>query len=307
MLIALFGPPGAAEDWRRAFQDALPDDRVCLGDEIDDDAAVDVVVGGFLPAERLRAFANLKLIVSLLAGVDRLVKADLPDVPIVRAGNPDGDAMMNEMALLHVLRHHREMPQLAAAQAMAVWDKRRPVAARLRRVGVLGLGAIGASAARCLAGHGFQVSGWSRTAKRIPGVTCLHGRDAFETFLGSCTIFVNLLALTPETENILDAAAFAAMPAGAALVNLGRGHHVVDADLLDALDSGHLAAATLDVFREEPLPPAHPFWRHSKITITPHASRALYPEDFAPALAEQVRRLKAGEALLQVVDRARGY
>lgn len=307
MHIVLFSPPGPADAWLAAMQAALPDDTVCLSDDVADPKLVDVAVGGLFSPEKLKAFPNLKLIVSLLAGVERLIDADLPDVPIVRASNPDGDAMMTEMALLHVLRHHRETPRLAAAQALAKWDKTRPIPARDRTVGVLGLGAIGAAVARALARHGFQVAGWSRTAKEIDGVRCLHGPDGFNDLLGASSIVVNLLALTPATANILDAAAFAAMPPGAALINLGRGAHVVDDDLLAALDSGHLAAATLDVFRQEPLPPAHAYWRHPRVTVTPHVSRSLFAEDFAPAVAENVRRLKAGEPLLQRVERDRGY
>lgn len=307
MLIVLFAPPGPAEDWLAALQAALPDDTIVAGDVAFDPAAVAVAVGGRLPPERLRSFPNLRLIVSLLAGVDRLLTADLPDVPIVRAGNPAGDAMMSEMALLHVLRHHRELPRLADAQRRAVWDNQRPVRAADRRVGVLGLGVIGGAAATALARHGFQVIGWSRTAKAIPGVDCRHGADGFAAVLGSSSIVVNLLALTDTTENILDAAAFAAMPTGAAVINLGRGQHVVDEDLLAALESGHLAAATLDVFRTEPLPPDHPYWRHPRVTVTPHVSRALYPEDFAPQVAAQVHRLQTGAPPLQAVDRDRGY
>lgn len=307
MLIVLFAPPGPIDAWLAALRTALPGDTIVGSDAGFDPAEVAVAVGGRLPSESLHAFPNLRLIVSLLAGVDQLLASELPDVPIVRAGNPAGDAMMSEMALLHTLRHHREMPRLAEAQRSAVWDNRRPLRASDRCVGVLGLGAIGADAAATLARHGFQVMGWSRTPKSIPGVDCRHGADGFAAVLGASSIVANLLALTPATEDILDAAAFAAMPAGAAVINLGRGQHVVDGDLLAALDSGHLAAATLDVFRTEPLPPDHPFWRHPQVTVTPHVSRALHPEDFAPQVAAQVQRLKNGAPPLRAVDRARGY
>ena len=154
---------------------------------------------------------------------------------------------------------------------------------------------------------GFPVAGWSRSPRDIPGVTTFHGRDGLPALLRRSDIIVNLLALTPETENILNVAAFATLPKGAAVINAGRGQHLDEEALVAALDSGHLRAATLDVFRIEPLPASSPLWRHPKVTIIPHASRAIFPESLIPQVAENVRRLDAKEPLLQAVDRNRGY
>ena len=166
---------------------------------------------------------------------------------------------------------------------------------------------LGADAARVLTGHGFNVRGWSRTEKEIEGVETFAGEAGLAAFLERTEILVCLLPLTPETEGILGARLFARLPKGARLVNLARGRHLVEQDLLDALDSGHLAHATLDVFREEPLPKEHPFWRHPRVTITPHSASYSLPESGADMVAENIRRQRAGEPLLHVVDRARGY
>lgn len=308
MSILFYSALGAMETWRSALRAALPGHRIWVTGEAFDPKEVKVVVAGRLPPGAMAAYPQAQMIVSLLAGVDSLVQdRTLPDIPIVRAGAPEGDAMMTEFVMLHVLRHHRDLPALAQAQREARWSTDRPIAAAQRRVGFLGLGNLGRPAAERIRDLGFPVAGWSRSQHAIPGITCFHGADGFTALLQRSDILVNLLALTPETTDILNARAFAALPKGAAVINAGRGHHLVDDDLIAALDSGHLKAATLDVFRVEPLPPDHPFWRHPKVTVIPHASRSIFPETLIPQVAENVRRLEAGQPLLQQVDRARGY
>jgi glyoxylate/hydroxypyruvate reductase A len=294
--------------WLAPLRAALPGRVVWALGEAFDPAKVEVVVVTLPQPGALAAFANLKLIVSLTAGVDRLVQdKTLPAVPIVRASAPAGDAMMTEFVILHVLRHHRDLPALAEAQREARWSRDRPIPTSRRRVGFLGLGNLGRPAAERIRDLGFQVAGWSRSRREVPGIVTFHGRDGLRPLLARSDIIVNLLALTPETENILDAAAFAALPKGACVINAGRGQHLDEAALVAALDSGHLKAATLDVFRVEPLPATSPLWRHPKVTIIPHASRELFPENLVPQVAENVRRLYANQPLVQVVDRARGY
>lgn len=308
MSILFYSALGAMDTWRSALRKALPQHAIWVSGETFDPAAVTVLVAGRLPPGAMAAYPNAKMIVSLLAGVDGLVQdKTLPDIPIVRAGAPDGDAMMTEFVMLHVLRHHRDLPALLQAQREARWSTDRPIPAAQRRVGFLGLGNLGRPAAERIRGLGFPVAGWSRSRHEIPGITCFHGADGLTALLQRSDILVNLLALTPETQDILNARTLAALPGGAAVINAGRGHHVVDEDLLAALDSGHLKAATLDVFRTEPLPPDHPYWRHPKVTVIPHASRAIFPESLIPQVAENVRRLEAGQPLLQQVDRTRGY
>src|SRR5262249_7427254 len=176
-----------------------------------------------------------------------------------------------------------------------------------RSVGVLGLGVIGLSVAKTLAAHGFKVAGWVRTPKPVNGIEVFAGREQWPAFLGRSEIVVNLLPLTGETRGILNADAVAHLPKGASMINLGRGAHVVEADLMAALDRDHLAGATLDVFPVEPLPKESPLWHHPKITITPHAARRIDAADLVPRVCDSIRALHAGRPLENLIDRRRGY
>ncbi|MHA1109123.1 MAG: 2-hydroxyacid dehydrogenase, partial [Alphaproteobacteria bacterium] len=219
----------------------------------------------------------------------------------------DGDRMIAEYALLQALRHHRYMPEYIAAQSRAEWFKHDVRLAAERRVGFMGLGLIGMAAARLVRDVGFQVAAWTRTRRDEPGIESFHGADQLEPFLARSEIVINLLPLTADTGDIICARTLDMLPEGAALINLGRGQHVVDDDLIAALDSGRLGTATLDVFRTEPLPADHPFWRHPKITLLPHTARKTRPGNAIPQVADNIRRLRAGEPLLQTVNRDAGY
>jgi glyoxylate/hydroxypyruvate reductase A len=306
LLAPLYPKPAPWRDW---FAAEIPDLDVRIWPDTGDRAAIDVVAVGRMPHGELKSFPNLKLIISLLAGSERLLAdPSLPeDVPIVRAGDPDGDAMMNETTLLHVLRHHRNLPDYLLAQARSEWLSLPIPRVSERRVGVMGLGPIGLATARMLADYGFQVAAWARRPRVLDGIEVFAGQPQLGAFLARSEIVVNLLPLTPETENILGHATFAQLPKGASIINLGRGAHVADADLMAALDSGQLAGATLDVFRTEPLPGDSPLWRHPRITIIPHASRRIDARDLVPRICAAVRRLRAGQAPEQLVDRKLGY
>lgn len=306
LLLAPVGGP--SPDWKRLLGAAMPSLEVRFYPEVGNPADIDVAAVARVPPGFLASLPNLRLIVSLFAGQETLL-ADktLPDVPIVRAANPAGDQMMNENALLHVLRHHRLLPEYLLQQQRREWKRLPVLRATERTVGVAGLGQIGLATARYLHGHGFKVAGWSRTPKDVAGLTLFHGRAGFADFLAKSEILLDLLPVTPETINIFDARAFALMPKGAAFINLARGQHVVERDLMEALDRGQLAAATLDVFHEEPLPKESPLWAHPRITVMPHVSRRHDPVDIVPPLVENLRRLERGEPLLQPVDRAAGY
>jgi glyoxylate/hydroxypyruvate reductase A len=305
LLTPMFGGPDV---WRRAFAAGMPDLEVRMWPEIGDPAGVEAVAVGVPPAGMLAKLPNLRLILSLTAGTDALLRdPDLPDVPIVRAGDPAGDAMMNETALLHVLRHHRDMPAYLRAQARSEWIKLPIRPARERKVGVMGLGVIGLACARTIASLGFQVAGWVRNPRADTGIQVFSGDDQLEAFLGRSEILLNLLPLTPETRGIVGARTLAQLPAGASVINLGRGEHVAEADLIAALDSGHVEAATLDVYPVEPLPNDSPLWRHPKITVMPHVARRLDPADLASRICDILRRFRTGERLPQLVDRKRGY
>jgi glyoxylate/hydroxypyruvate reductase A len=304
LLTPLFG---GAETWRRGFAAAMPDLELRIWPDLGNPADIEVAAVATPPAGALAKLPNLRLIVSLTAGVDGLLRdPDLPAVPIVRAGDPAGDAMMNEATLLHVLRHHRYMPDYLAAQRRREWIKLPIKAASERKVGVMGLGMIGLAAAEALAANGFQVAGWVRQPRAGGKIEMFGGRERFKAFLARSEILVNYLPLTEETRGIVCAETLAALPQGAAFINLGRGDHVVEADLIAALDSGHLGAATLDVYPVEPLPSDSPLWLHPKITVMPHVARRLLPEDLAPRICEIIREFRAGAPLTEV-DRKRGY
>jgi glyoxylate/hydroxypyruvate reductase A len=221
--------------------------------------------------------------------------------------DPSLTRTMSEYVLLAVLRHHRELDRFERAQRAREWAYAFPPQAADRRVGIMGLGELGAAAARRLVANGFQVAGWSRSPKAIEGVVSYAGSSELHTFLHRTEILVCLLPLTAKTEGILDAATFDALPHGAFVINVARGRHLVERDLLAALDSGRLAGATVDVFREEPLPPESPLWSHPKVLVTPHVASYSVPAIAAEGVAANIRRVLAGEPLLHQVDRAKGY
>jgi glyoxylate/hydroxypyruvate reductase A len=257
----------------------------------------------------LATLPNLKMIASLGAGVDHVFSDPaLPaGVPIVRLVDPYMVRAMTEFIVFQVLRLHRQDLTYAAQQRRGIWEGHFQPNAEERRVGVLGLGLYGSDAALRLKALGFDVAGWSRTPKSIEGVRCFAGDAGLRQMLGQSEIVVCLLPLTSATENLLRAETFALMPKGAANVNVGRGRHLVEEDLVPALDAGQLSAAVLDVFRTEPLPADHPFWRHERILLTPHVAAATNPFTGAPIVAENIRRLQEGKPLRDVVDPQQQY
>ncbi|WGF90672.1 2-hydroxyacid dehydrogenase [Marinivivus vitaminiproducens] len=296
------------QEWSSLLRDALPDVDVRLLDDPGPAGDVDMALVWRPPAGALRRFPNLRVIFSLGAGVDGILSdATLPDVPLVRLIDAELTRGMTEYVLAAVLRHHRHFDVYGRQQAEGVWRFHRPPLRSACRVGILGLGELGRDAALVLRDFGFAVAGWSRGAKDLPGIACYDGADGLGAFLARTDILVCLLPLTPGTAGILDKTLFAALPEGAAVINVARGGHLVDGDLIAALDEGHLSGATLDVFHEEPLPEAHPFWRHPKILITPHAASYTVPQSAVAHIAANIRRLRAGEPLVGVVDRERGY
>ena len=192
-------------------------------------------------------------------------------------------------------------------QELAIWHELEQPTAAERRIGILGLGDLGQAAARALVGLGFAVAGWGRRPRELPGVATYSGTTGLATLLGQTDILVNLLPLTAETAGLLDAATLAQLPTGASLINVARGGHVVEADLLVALDSGRIAHAILDVFAEEPLPPAHPFWRHPRVTVVPHVAAYSDARSGAALVAANVARFRAGQPVAHVVDWGAGY
>jgi glyoxylate/hydroxypyruvate reductase A len=295
-------------EWVPRLQALLPDEDIRVWPEIGDPASVEVAVVWIPPEEGLVSFTGLRAVQSLGAGINQLgMHGFPPGVRVARLVDSGLTGMMTEYALLAALRYARNIDFHERAQRASTWDYVMPAGVGAFTVGVMGLGVIGSATALRLAANGFPVRGWARSAKSLDGVACFSGEAGLPEFLGGTQILINLLPLTPQTENILDAKLFAMLPKGAFVVNIGRGAHLMDADLLAALDSGHLAGATLDVFRPEPLPSEHPFWLHPRILMTPHCAGTGDPDSAAKLVAENIRRAKAGEPLLNEVDRARGY
>lgn len=274
-----------------------------------DPAEIDYALVWQPPKGELKRYPNLKAIFSVGAGVDHLASdPDLPaGVPVVRMVEPGLTAGMSEYVVLAVLNHHRFMLDYAAQRRARVWEEIPQLPAEARQVGILGLGVLGRDALDKLKPFGFRLAGWSRTPKSITGVTCFHGSGGLDEFLAGTDILVCLLPLTPETTGILDAGTFAKLPAGASVINVGRGGQLVETDLLAALDSGQIAGATLDVFQQEPLPEDHPFWEHPRVFMTPHVASMTIPQSAVRAVVANIQRLEAGEALQHVVDLRRGY
>jgi glyoxylate/hydroxypyruvate reductase A len=316
MNILLSGEFETAElhDWLQSLRGALPDAR-WLGREqalaLADTVQVAVVANP--PPGSLRGLPKLRLIQSLWAGVDRLLLDPTlpPGVPIARMVDPAMNASMAETALWATLALHRGTFAYAQSQRQGLWQPRPQRRADSVHVLVLGLGQMGLAAARRIAQQGYRVSGWSlrprEPSAELAGIDCHSGATALSALLPHSDIVINLLPLTTATAGLLDARFFAALRQGAGLVNLARGAHVVDADLLAALDNGQLAHAVLDVFHTEPLPADHAFWSHARVTVLPHVAAQTDPHSAAQVVAANVRSLFEGRPLAHLVQIERGY
>jgi glyoxylate/hydroxypyruvate reductase A len=311
ILVAVEG--ALASEWEKAFRAQPGVDVRTWPNAIGDRADIAVACVWRAPHGLLASLPNLKLIVNLGAGADFLLAdPSLPEVPIVRAADPDLSMRVTEYVVLHTLRYHRRHALYDAQQRQRVWKEHHQPAASEIHVGVMGLGVIGTEAARVLARIGFNVAGWSASAKIIDGVETFHGAAGLDRFLARTEILICLLPLTDATKGILNRKLFAKLKrdgaaGGAFLINAGRGPLQVDADILAALDDGTLAGATLDVFPQEPLPEDSPMWGHPKVTVTPHNAGDILPGLLAAQVMRQIARLDRGEPLENLVDRRRGY
>jgi glyoxylate/hydroxypyruvate reductase A len=298
------------EPWREAFRAQAPQMDFRVWPETGPVEEIEYILAWLHPPGELRRYPKLKAVLSLGAGVDRLLKdPDLPPgVPIVRLVDRALTAGMSEYVVLHALRYHRRMPELERLQRHAEWiDEVVSPPAWERRVGLLGLGVLGGDAASKLTAIGFQVAGWSNSTKSIPGVESHSGPAGLARLLGWSEILVCLLPLTSATRGIINARTLAMLPRGAFLINCARGGHVVETDLLAALDSGQIAHATLDVFAEEPLPPTHPFWTHPNVTVTPHNASLTWAPTAIEHMLANIARCEAGQPMSPLVDPKREY
>jgi glyoxylate/hydroxypyruvate reductase len=298
------------EPWRAALQDALPGDEIRIWPDCGDPAEIEAVITFAPEPGSLLGFPRLRFIASTGAGVDAMLdpKRRLPPaVPVLRLVDPNLTQDMATYVLTTVLRYFRQLDQYDAQQREAAWTQLPRPRFEDFPVGILGMGALGGAAARLLRSVGFTVHGWSRTLHGLPGVITHAGEVGLKAMLPDVAVLVLLLPLTPATRGIVNADMLARLRPGARLVNAARGALVVDADLLSALDSGHVAHATLDVFATEPLPADHPYWRHPRVTVTPHVAALTDARSAAAQVAEQLRRARKGEELLHRADPVRGY
>jgi glyoxylate/hydroxypyruvate reductase len=308
LIIELDKRIGNATAWRNSFNEQLPDLEIRIWPDATDVRDIEYLAFMDPDFDLLPEFPNLKAMFSRSAGVDAFIKhPKLPKVPLGKVEPAGGDPMMTEYVIMHVLRLHRDMPAYHAAQANREWRRAPIIRPEDRRIGFLGFGIMAKTPALMLKSLGFKVTAWVRSPRQVAEVAIFNGSDQLEKFLNQTDIAVCLLPLTRETEGIFCARTFAMMPRGAMLVNVGRGKHVVDEDLIAALDSGQLSYAALDALWPEPLPLESPLWFHPKVTVMPHVARRPTVAQLVTEIVANIRSLRAGGPLLQEVDVTKGY
>ena len=316
MRILVYRADGQAGPWVTEFAAVLPRAEVVVWQPGAHDAACDYAVLWAPPAALLGQLAQavqLKAIFGAGAGVDAILDAvvkygvALPDVPIIRLGDAGMAVQMAEYVVHAVLRYFRRFDEYEQQARGGVWAPLAPHDKTQFTIGVLGMGMLGSRVLAALGHFGFALRGWSRTHKQVDGVDCYAGVDALGAFLAGTRVLVCMLPLTAHTSNLLDRTRLLQLPRGAYLVNVARGAHIAEPDLVALIRCGHLAGATLDVFRHEPLPAPHPFWDEPRITITPHISARTVLHDSVRQIAAKIAALENGAPVADVVDRMKGY
>ena len=307
--IQLQAPRDEGKEWHRALAAALPEATIAVWPHTLEVEDPDYALVWKPPVDLFAHVRPQRAIFNLGAGVEALLALPSlpPHVPVFRLEDAGMATQMAEYVTLAVLSRYRESVEYAAQQRERRWQPRQRLPKAQFGVGILGFGVLGQAVAAALVPFGFPLSGWSGTRKEVPGVRSFAGRSELSAFLATSRVLVCFLPSTPETRDLLDRATLSELPRGAHLVNVARGGIVVDDDLIDLLDTGHLASATLDVFRDEPLPADHPFWDHPRVTVTPHVSAATLVEDSIAQVVDKIRWLERGQPVTGVVDRARGY
>ena len=302
-------PTMKTASWEKRLQAAEPGLDLRVWPEVGNPEDVVFALTWRHPPGEFKQFVNLKCIASMGAGVDNILNdPDLPaGVPITRIVDSSLVQSMSEYVVMAVLNYCRSVRFFRDREAEGVWQPVIPKLAANETVGILGLGQLGLDAARKLQALGFPVAGWRRSNQAAAGVDTYSGPGQFGAFLAASRILVNMLPLTAETRHILNRDTFAQLPQGAYVINVARGEHLVETDLLAAIDAGRLSGACLDVFQTEPLPSDHPFWQHPAITVTPHIASLTNPAAVIPQIVDNYRRVLAGEQVRHQVDRERGY
>ncbi len=306
--IVYYGGIDNFSDWKSAIAREIPDVALFRHDESFEPAKVRYAMVWKPPLGFFSRFSNLMFVANLGAGVDAILASpDLPEVPITRIYDPGMAKLMSNYISFAVLRYARDIPLLEAQQKQQVWQYKRPRNPDEIRVGFLGIGELGAHAAKQLAQQGFAVTGCSRSASPVDGIEKVYPLERIKEFLNQTEILVVMLPLTRETRGLIDAELLSALPEGAKIINPARGAIFKEADLIGALQSGHIEAATLDTFEVEPLPKNSPLWTLPNVLITPHLASHPVPSSSAPQIAENIRRMRRGDKLLNEVFRSRGY
>ena len=295
-----------ADPWLAGLRTALP--QASIEPWLPGAVSADYAVVWAPPQSFLDEQAQLKGIFNIGAGVDALLKLRLPfKAKVVRLDDAGMSAQMAEYVCHAVIRHFREFDGFAADVAQGIWSFRKPRRRAEFPIGVMGLGVLGERVAKALASFEFPVNGWSRSVKVIEGVRCFTGRQQLDAFLAATRVLVCLLPLTPDTRDIMRLGTLARLKPGGYVINVARGAHLVDEDLITLIDRGHLSGATLDVFRTEPLPQGHPFWHHPKITVTPHTSARTLLDESIAQIVGKIQAMERGEPVAGIVEPGRGY
>jgi glyoxylate/hydroxypyruvate reductase A len=306
MRILFYASQNKPEPWITALRHALPDAEIAEWQPGAPPA--DHVVVWSPPQQLFDEQPALKGIFNMGAGVDALLKLKLPpQAVLVRLDDAGMSVQMAEFVCHAIIRHFRELDVYDREAAQGKWGFRKPQLRAEFPVGIMGLGVLGERVAQAVRQFEFPVVGWSRSPKEIDGLQCFAGEAGFGDFLAASRFLVCLLPLTAETRGILNRETLSQLRPGGYVINVARGGHLVEDDLIPLIDSGHLAGATLDVFQEEPLPAGHPFWSHPKITVTPHTSARTLREETVGQIASKIRAFARGESFAGVVDRTRGY
>lgn len=306
MRLVYFSADQDADQWLPGLRAALPGAEVSLWTP--GAAPADYAIVWKPPQQLLDEQPQLKALFNTGAGVDALMQLHLSaGVPVIRLDDAGMAVQMAEYVCHALIRHFREFDAYAADTRAGQWTYRKPRSRAEFPVGILGLGVLGERVARAVAQFDFPVNGWSRSLKNLPGVQCYSGLEQLPTFLAATRVLVCLLPLTRDTQDLLNLENLSRLQRGGYVINVARGAHLVDEDLLALLDSGHLAGATLDVFRTEPLPAAHPFWKHPQVTVTPHTSARTLRSESIAQIAGKIVALERGEVVAGVVELGRGY